>query len=65
MWRVNEIYFCFGMIEKVINSLKDIFLYYSDEWRVKFYMNEEVTNIVSVLKKCFFLSAGTVVMEIM
>lgn len=54
------------MIGKVINSLKDIILYYSDEWRVKFYMNEKVTDNVSVLKKMLvFLSAGTVVMEIM
>lgn len=54
------------MIGKVINSLKDIILYYSDKWRVKFYMNEKVTDNVSVLKKMLvFLSAGTVVMEIM
>lgn len=54
------------MIGKVINSLKDIILYYSDEWRVKFCMNEKVTDNVSVLKKMLvFLSAGTVVMEIM
>lgn len=46
------------MIGKVINSLKDIILYYSDEWRVKFYMNEKVTDNVSVLKKMlvFFIS---------
>lgn len=37
------------MIEKDIKSLKDIIFYIFLMNGVKFYMNEEVTNIVSVL----------------
>lgn len=49
LWRVNEIYFCFCMIEKDIKSLKDIIFYIFLMNGVKFYMNEEVINIVFVL----------------
>lgn len=50
LWRVNEIYFCFCMIGKDIKSLKDIVFFYIFLMNgVKFYMNEEVINIVFVL----------------